>query len=129
MTREMKSTITRALYATLLIRGQFVSALVDIGSSLSSVSWNLLQSLGFSGALEVYKGILRTANRTSMPVKKAELRVQLEEFQPEFRAALLISIVDALHSLLRLDFPIANDCILCAKEKNSSVGRYSERHH
>ena len=55
-----------------------------------------------------------------MPViGKVELKVQLEKFVPEFQAAFLISIVDKFHSLLGLDFPTENDCMLCAKVKQT----------
>ena len=55
ITREMKLMTTQALYATLLVQSKPASALVDSGSSASLFSWHLLQSLGISCALEVYK--------------------------------------------------------------------------
>ena len=124
------STTRQAFYATLLIQSKLASALVDSGSSVSLASWNILQSLGFVGVLEVYKGKILRANTTAMPVKrKAKLIVQLEKFAPEFGAALLLSTVDTFHCLVGLAFLIENDCIFCAKEKNSSVGRYAKPYH
>ena len=79
MTKEVKSTTTPALIPSLLIKGKLAVALVESGSSVPLVSSNFLKSLGFSGALEVYKGKVFTVKSTSMPAEKAELLVQLEK--------------------------------------------------
>ena len=118
MMREMKSTTTQALYATLLIQDKLASALFDSGSSVSMITWNFLQSLGFIGALGVYKGKILTVNSSSMPLQgKAEFILQINKLAPEFRAAFLISTVETFQRLLVSHFVIGNDCILYAEEK------------
>ena len=83
MTKEMKSTITLAFYATLPTQGKLGSTLTHSSSILASISWHFLQSLGFSGAIEAYKGENVTVNSTGMPAKK--LKFVPEKFACEVR--------------------------------------------
>ena len=120
VTGEMKPSANQAFYATLQVQANFASELVDSGTNVSLVSWNFLQSVGFSGALEVYKDKNLTANSNSRSSKrKAELIVQLQAFAPEFWATLLISTVDTIHCLLALDLSTKSDCILYAKARKT----------
>ena len=128
MTREIRTTTTHALYATLLTQSKLSPSLVDSNSSVLLVSWNFLQSVGFSDALRVYFGKVLRANSTSMPVKrKAELIVQPEKFTPELGIVFLISTVDTFHCPLGLDFVTKNVCLLYAEEQRLFRGKKRKR--
>ena len=53
MATEMKSTTTQVLHATPLIQCKSASALVYNGTSVSLLSFNVFNHLGFSGAKEI----------------------------------------------------------------------------
>ena len=118
MLREKESTTTQAIYATLLIQGKLASELVDSGSSMSLVCWNFLQSIGFSGALEINEGKIFIENSRSLPVEgTAELKDKLVNFASEVRAAFLISTANTFHCLLGLELLTETEWIMCANKK------------
>ena len=119
--REKKTTKTQFLNAILLIHGESYCSVVSSGGSVSWVTCNFLQSLGFSNALEVYKGKNLIANCTSKPLKvKAEIRSQLEKFTVEFRIVFhFIVCCGWSFGAARIEF-----CML--RNKKFSVGKNTE---
>ena len=115
---------THALYMAFLIQGKMTKALVNSGSSVSLISWSFLNTLGFSGKMEITIAKKLTANKSQLIVNgKAELIVQLEKISPEFRVGFLISLVDIFDCLLGVDFLTELDFIFYIKRKHLFCGK------
>ena len=106
------------LNAEIIFHGNRCLELIDIGSSISLLSWSTYAKLGKPGIVQTYtERVLTTNNSAVKIIGRVKPLVQLQSRLPEVAQEFVITADEGIERLLGIDFLKNNKCVLNLHEE------------